>query len=298
MAKGGGRGCSRSAVPRVGTARSPRVRGPVRLRLARRSPPPPPSAPRLPFAWAPAARRDGAESPVELRGMRGGGCKLVGVQSAGGGQGRGQGGNQPPAFGERGTTVAWGIPPGGGGGGGGAACQRERRRAIRCPALPNGGGGRPPPENTSRGAGGHRIETYGTPSGQGPGDPHWDSTRLSIEVWTRTCGGAHGSEEFALGGGGSGTSPWVCCPRLQAPIGRSPSAALPLDPFPPSAAVPIGLSPPRGLPLPPCPTLPSRLPFPFPWHFPSVGGGGRFRCRWPPWLQLLADHSEISGGAV
>ena len=42
----------------------------------------------------------------------------------------------------------------------------------------------------------------------------------------------------------------VYCSRLQraAPIGRSPFAALPLDPFPPSAVVPIGLSPPCVLP--------------------------------------------------
>ena len=40
---------------------------------------------------------------------------------------------------------------------------------------------------------------------------------------------------FEWEGAGSGTSPWVYCPRLQraAPIGPSPSAALPLGPPPP-----------------------------------------------------------------
>ena len=56
----------------------------------------------------------------------------------------------------------------------------------------------------------------------------------------------------------------VYCSQLQlaGPIGRSPFAALPLDPFPPQAVVPIGLSLPCVLPLPPCPI------------FPSLGGGG------------------------
>ena len=60
----------------------------------------------------------------------------------------------------------------------------------------------------------------------------------------------------------------VYCSHLQlaAPIGRSPFAALPLDPFPPQAVVPIDLSPPFVLPRPPCPILPSLLPFPFPWY--------------------------------
>ena len=55
---------------------------------------------------------------------------------------------------------------------------------------------------------------------------------------------------------------------LPAPIGRSPFAALPLDPFPPPAAVPMGLSPPCAPHLPPWPILPSLLPFPFPRPFP------------------------------
>ena len=46
------------------------------------------------------------------------------------------------------------------------------------------------------------------------------------------------------GEGGGGWHDATVCFVLQpaAPIGRSPPAALPLDPFPPSAAVPIGLS--------------------------------------------------------
>ena len=75
--------------------------------------------------------------------------------------------------------------------------------------------------------------------------------------------------------GGFGMTPLVCCSRLQraAPSGRSPFAALPLDPFPPQAVVPIGLSPPSVLPLPPWPILPSLLLFSFPWAFPSIGRG-------------------------
>ena len=60
----------------------------------------------------------------------------------------------------------------------------------------------------------------------------------------------------------------LVCRQLAAPIGRSPFAALPLDPFPLEAVVPIGLSPPCVLPLPPCPIFPSLFPFPFPWPFP------------------------------
>ena len=55
-----------------------------------------------------------------------------------------------------------------------------------------------------------------------------------------------------------------------APTGRSPFAALPLDPFPPSAVVPIGFSPPFDLPLPPCPNLPSPLPL----RYRGAGWGG------------------------
>ena len=58
----------------------------------------------------------------------------------------------------------------------------------------------------------------------------------------------------------------VCCSRLKlaVPIGRSPFAAVPLDPFRRKAVMPIDLYPPFDLPLPPCPNLPSVLPFPFP----------------------------------
>ena len=38
---------------------------------------------------------------------------------------------------------------------------------------------------------------------------------------------------FGLGGGGGWHDATVYCCRLHAPIGRSPFAALPLDPFPP-----------------------------------------------------------------
>ena len=51
---------------------------------------------------------------------------------------------------------------------------------------------------------------------------------------------------LVCGWGGFGKLPWVYCPRLRlaAPIGRSPFAALPLDPLPPHPVMLIGLSPP------------------------------------------------------
>ena len=74
----------------------------------------------------------------------------------------------------------------------------------------------------------------------------------------------------------------VSCSRLQlaAPTGRSPFAALPLDPFPSQA----GLSPPCVLPLPPWPLFSSLLPFPFPWEVPTRGrggGGGQGKAPYP-----------------
>ena len=56
-------------------------------------------------------------------------------------------------------------------------------------------------------------------------------------------------------------TPLVCCSRLQlpAPTGRSPFAALPLDPFPSSAVVPIGLSPLLLFPF-PCSVVPTEPP--------------------------------------
>ena len=69
------------------------------------------------------------------------------------------------------------------------------------------------------------------------------------------------------GGGGGGHDAGLCC-WLQpaAPNGRSPlTAALPLNPLPPSAAAPISLSPPRAPPSPPAwPTLTPLHPLPFP----------------------------------
>ena len=73
----------------------------------------------------------------------------------------------------------------------------------------------------------------------------------------------HKGQPLRHTGGGVGMTPRVCFGlRRAAPIGRSPFAALPLHPFPPSAVVPIGLSPPCVLPLPPWPIRPSLLPLP------------------------------------
>ena len=85
----------------------------------------------------------------------------------------------------------------------------------------------------------------------------------------------------ALRGEGGWHVAVVCCSclPLAAPIGRSPFAARPSDPFPPSAAVPLSPSPPCALPLPPWPILPSLLPFPFPWPFPPSCSPGRGRGR-------------------
>ena len=110
---------------------------------------------------------------------------------------------------------------------------------------------------------------------------------LPTLFWTRgyvPFSPAPGPSRVEQGGGGVSEGgfwyvAWVYCSRLRlaAPIGQSPSAALPFDPFPPSAAVPISRSLPCALPLPPCPILPSLLHLAFPFAFPSVGGGAR-RC--------------------
>ena len=84
------------------------------------------------------------------------------------------------------------------------------------------------------------------------------------------------------GRGGGGMSPSMRCARLQraAPIGRSPFAALPSAPLPPSAVVPIGLS--SRPPPPPCPSssslaypsLSTSLSFPLGLSLHRRGGGG------------------------
>ena len=76
----------------------------------------------------------------------------------------------------------------------------------------------------------------------------------------------------------------VCCSRLQlaAPIGRSPFAALALDPFPPLAVVPIGLSPPCV------------------WGGVGVGGLDALLAAHPPLLgpSVLNGNDDLSGATT
>ena len=67
--------------------------------------------------------------------------------------------------------------------------------------------------------------------------------KLDIWLWHATAGGG-------------GWHDWLSCYLQLAAIGLSPlTVALPLNPFPPQAAVPIGLSTPCALPLPAWPAV-------------------------------------------
>ena len=95
-------------------------------------------------------------------------------------------------------------------------------------------------------------------------------------------------------GGGGWHVAFVYCSRLQraAPIGRSPFAALPLDPFPLHAVVPIGLSPPCALPS-SLAYLSLSTSVSFSLAFPSGGGGLRV-C--PPASVHWRQQAGLPGG--
>ena len=79
----------------------------------------------------------------------------------------------------------------------------------------------------------------------------------------------------------------VCCSRLQraAPTGRSPFAAVPLDPFPPQAVVPIGLSP-------------ALCPFSSSLAYPDLPTSRSFPCPFPAWAVVPIGLAVGGGGGI